>query len=389
MDVKVSVIIPIYNGEKYLEQCIDSILEQTLKEFELICVDDGSTDCTNEILEKYVMRDARVHVYHQSNQYAGVARNTGMKYAKGKYILFLDSDDFFENDMLEKMYDQIECDEADICVCNGYNYDEQNGNFVRGGYLEAKRLPERVPFSIKEEGQIIFNFTTMHLWNKMFRFAFIKEQDVKFKPHRIQEDTGFVMHALSSAKRITVVKDRLFYYRMNTGTSLTDSLSSDVFAGYLAFKEAKQELIARDVYSEKVQRSFANKALGNCMHFFRKLNSFEGYCKLYEKLVNDNGFAELDILDYGEGYYYKEKDYNNFCQMITRKDPFQFLFDFYMETKTTSDNRLRELRKWKEEAKKEKEKRLERERKIEELRSSETFRVGKAVLWLPRKILGK
>lgn len=179
-----SVIIPIYNGEKYLEQCLESILDQTLKEFEVICVDDGSTDGTTRILDKYIMMDQRIQVYHQSNQYAGVARNTGMKYAKGKYILFLDGDDFFENKMLEKMYAQIERDNADICVCDGYKYDDQNGTFVKGiEYLDAKRIPEKVPFSIKEEGEVIFNFTTMHLWNKMFRFAFIKEQGIKFKPY--------------------------------------------------------------------------------------------------------------------------------------------------------------------------------------------------------------
>lgn len=390
MNVKVSVIIPIYNGEKYLKQCIESVLGQTLKEFEVICVDDGSTDSTNEILDKYALMDKRIQVYHQANQYAGVARNTGMKYAKGKYILFLDSDDFFEHDMFEKMYTQIEQDEADICVCDGYNYDEQNGISVKGkGYLDVKRMPKSVPFSIKDEGEIIFNFTTMHLWNKMFRFEFIKEQDIKFKPYRIQEDTGFVIHALSAAKRVTIVKDRLFSYRMNTGTSLTDSLSGDVFAGYLAFKEARQKLVERGVYSEKVQRSFANKALGNCMHFLRKLNSFEGYCKLYEKLVNDNGFAELDIIDCGADYYYKEKDYDCFCQMMSRKDSFQFLFDFYIETKTTRDKRLRELRMWKDKARKEKERRIEQEKEIEKLKKSETFRVGKAVLWLPRKILGR
>lgn len=176
---------------------------------------------------------------------------------------------------------------------------------------------------------------------------------------------------------------------MNTKTSLTDSLSEDIFAGYIAFKEAKRELIERGVYSKEVQKSFANKALGNCLHFLKRLNSFEGYCKLYEKLVKDNGFAELDIIDHGEDYYYKKKDYKSFCQMMRRQDAVQFLFDFYLETKATSDKRLWELKKWKEEAKKEKEKRLVWEKKVEELRDSETFRIGKIVMWLPRKILGK
>ena len=97
---KVSVIMPVYNVEDYLEQCLDSVLAQTLREIEVICVDDGSTDGSGVILEKYQEKDERIRVFHQKNQFAGCARNLGLKHASGKYVIFWDSDDFFELPML-------------------------------------------------------------------------------------------------------------------------------------------------------------------------------------------------------------------------------------------------------------------------------------------------
>ena len=102
-NIEVSVIIPIYNEEPHLRQCLDSILAQTLQEIEVLCVDDGSTDRSPEILQAYASKDNRIYIFRQRNQYAGAARNLGMKYARGRYLSFLDGDDYFEPDMLEKM----------------------------------------------------------------------------------------------------------------------------------------------------------------------------------------------------------------------------------------------------------------------------------------------
>ena len=99
---KISVIIPVYNAEKYLEKCLDSILQQTFREIEVICGDDGSQDASKQILRRYASQDARVIVVEQKNMYAGVARNRGMELAKGKYLIFLDADDFFHPDMLRR-----------------------------------------------------------------------------------------------------------------------------------------------------------------------------------------------------------------------------------------------------------------------------------------------
>lgn len=122
--IKVSVIVPVYNVEKYLKEAMDCIINQTLKEIEIICVDDGSTDSSLDILNKYADKDNRIIILEQENQGAGVARNTGLDIARGEYLSFLDPDDFFELTLLEEFYEKaISCD-ADIVVCGLNTYDE-------------------------------------------------------------------------------------------------------------------------------------------------------------------------------------------------------------------------------------------------------------------------
>ncbi len=403
--VKVSVIIPVYNGEKYLRTCVESILNQSFTDFELICVNDGSTDSTGEILDQYTALDKRVSVYNQENKYAGAARNTGMSYAAGEYLIFLDGDDFFEKELLEKMYCQAAREKADICVCDVWNYDEKSEISKPGkAYLNHKLLPEDIPFSAEDAGNVIFNFTTMHLWNKMFRADFIKQNHIRFKEYRIQEDTGFVMHALSSAGRITIADERLIHYRTNTESSLTDSLTEEPLAGYNAFSEAKRELQSRGVYSEQIQRSFANKALGNCMHFFRKINKADSYDILFHKLVCEGGFIDLDIQDYGDAsYYYDKNAYRKFLKMQECGNAGEYLFFLLNEERESRVNQSvrlnrceEELKAVKKQLKKERQqrKKLESEKKrcedtICQIRQSKTFRAGKAIMWLPRKISGR
>lgn len=114
---KVSVIIPVYNAENYLKECLDSILKQTLQEIEVICVNDGSSDGSLSILNEYVKEDSRLKIISQENQGAGSARNNGLKYAKGLFVIFLDCDDIFEHNMLEIMYSKAILLNLDVCVC--------------------------------------------------------------------------------------------------------------------------------------------------------------------------------------------------------------------------------------------------------------------------------
>ena len=130
-EVKVSVIVPVYNSEAFIRQTAEYILGQSLKDIEIIFVDDGSTDKTREILEEISKTDDRVKVLHQQNSFAGAARNYGFRESSGKYLVFWDADDIFLPEALEKMYDKIVEDDADICICPADYYDNETSKILK------------------------------------------------------------------------------------------------------------------------------------------------------------------------------------------------------------------------------------------------------------------
>ena len=138
--VLISIVIAVYNAEDYLRECLDSVIGQSYENIEVICVDDGSTDSSADIISEYSLKDNRVKLIKQQNQFAGVARNTGMKQAKGEYIIFLDADDFFEPDMIEKAYEDIIIEDSDICVFNSNLFDMETEKFKDYSWAFKKRL---------------------------------------------------------------------------------------------------------------------------------------------------------------------------------------------------------------------------------------------------------
>ena len=219
--IKVSVIVPVYNGEKYLEQCLDSICNQTLQEIEIICVDDGSTDSSWDILNRYKDQDDRIQLYRQQNLYAGVARNTGKSHATGEYLVFWDCDDFFEPDALEKMYDQCQQDQADICVCGVKRYLQDIGiGYTGKNYVNKKRIPEEIPFNIKTNEKYILTFSTVAAWNKMYRHDFVDKWNMDFQALKHANDAFFSACTLCLAEKITIVTKPLVWYRISQSDSL-------------------------------------------------------------------------------------------------------------------------------------------------------------------------
>ena len=124
-EIKVSVIVPVYNGEIYLEECMESILSQSYQNIEVIFVDDGSTDRSAERIQSFQERDHRVELIRQTNQYAGIARNRGFDAATGEYVIFLDADDYFDSSLVEKMVSAMQRNHADIAICKSRGFDEK------------------------------------------------------------------------------------------------------------------------------------------------------------------------------------------------------------------------------------------------------------------------
>lgn len=275
VDPLVSVIIPVYNAEQHLRQCLTSVALQTLDQIEIICVDDGSIDSSPEILQEFASKDSRFVLVKQENKYAGVARNKGMSRARGKYLVFWDADDYFELEALERLYSQCEIDNADIAVCGARQHFVDIDVAVHGSmYLVKKYIPEQMPFSRLTNEEYILNFTTMVVWNKMFRREFVLQRGMEFAASRSNNDVKFVVCALCEAARITIVKEDLITYRRNQGAALTNSLDAKAMDIVNTWVAARDELLQRDVYPQK---SFVNRCAASMVYMLRNLNSYDAY----------------------------------------------------------------------------------------------------------------
>lgn len=211
---KASVIIPVYDVEKYLRQCLDSVLGQTLKEIEIICVDDGSTDKSLEILLEYAAKDKRISVIKQQNLFAGVARNAGLAVARGEFVLFLDSDDFFELNMLERMYNTAQKDGADVVVCGYSEFDDGVQKDVRKCCI-AQDFVKSSPFSPEQKREGL-NCINPSPWNKLFKVKLFREYDIRFENLHSCNDWTAVLSVLVMADKISVLEDLFVHYRINT-----------------------------------------------------------------------------------------------------------------------------------------------------------------------------
>ena len=306
----VSVIISIYNTEKYLRQCLDSVVNQTLREIEIICVNDGSTDNSLDILNEYAAKDKRIKVICKENEGLGAAsaRNLGLTHVSGKYISILDSDDFFELDMLEKMAGRAEETDADIVVCGGMEYDDRNGKRKKAPFiLNTNYVPEKTVFSYKDCPNSIYQLSAGMSWNKLYKRAFLNKHNLRFQRIKFTDDAYFTFAHMALAEKIAVVDELLTYYRINAGSSQTDGLSRYPESAYLQYAKLKESLAAWGIY-EKVKQSFVNYAAVFIRYFYDKISTFEAFEFLHAKLQKEI-FRQLDISGHSKDYFYDERIY--------------------------------------------------------------------------------
>lgn len=310
-NVKVSVIIPVYNAEKYLEKCLDSVTRQTLSEMEIICVDDGSADSSLEILERYAASDPRILIKRQQNLFAGAARNNGMDTAKGKYLVFWDSDDYFEKNALETLYKKCEKEQADICLCGAFTVDGETGKrAVDETFLKRRFLPKGSVFSIKTNPEYIFNMASNTPWQRMFRADFVKAHGLRFQDLRHANDTYFVLCAMFYAERITYTEKPLVNYRTNNALSVTGSASKDPLCAYKAYAAIYEEL-GKAGLSGKALQSFHSKLLSGLIREIMLQTDENGLKTAYYK-IRDEGFAFFGLDKHTEpDYYYFKSDYED------------------------------------------------------------------------------
>ena len=196
---QVSVIIPVYNIERHLRQCLDSVTGQTLTELEIICVDDGSTDGSPEILAEYAAGDGRFQIITQPNGGPGAARNAGMTRATGEYLIFLDSDDWFEPDFLERMVAKAKETGADVTICRAVEFDTDTGAELPSEWMLKERYLPKETFAPEEMAEHIFQFTYGWPWDKLYRAEMVRRAGLFYPPLPNSEDLVFVFQSLTAA----------------------------------------------------------------------------------------------------------------------------------------------------------------------------------------------
>lgn len=314
-DLKVSVILPVYNGEKYLEQCMESIIGQTLREIEIICVDDGSADRSPEILESYVHRDKRIRVVRQKNAGAGAARNTGLSQARGEYLSFLDADDFFEPDMLEQAYRKAKEQNAQVLVFGSDQYRGDLDEFRQVSWtLRKHALPPYRPMNFRTFTENVFKVFVGWTWDKLFEREFVEKYGLKFQEQRTSNDLLFVFTAIVLAERIEIEEKLLAHQRRDNLESLSNTREQSWQCFYSALTALRENLVRYGLYYE-LEQDFINYAL----HFsLWNLNTIQGEKKkeLY-KMLKKRWFRELGITGHKKDYFYDKREYEQYRE-ITR-----------------------------------------------------------------------
>lgn len=315
-DIKVSVIIPVYNVEKYLRQNLKSIAQQTLKEIEIICVDDGSTDSSYKIIEEFAAKDSRFIPVKQKNGGAGAARNNGLRRARGKYLSFLDSDDFFEPNMLEEAYKKAEETKADFVVFNSDQYYEDNKEYKSVSWVvRYPELPPYQPFGRRAMTDNVFKVFVGWAWDKLFNRKWVLENDLWFQEQRTSNDMLFVFSAVAIAKRIAYVeKDKILaHQRRNNKSSLSNTREKSWDCFYNALCALRDRLKTEGIYKE-LERDYINYAL----HFaLWNLNTLAEptHQKLFDKLKNE-WWKDLGVEGKDKDYFYNKKEFEQYEKLF-------------------------------------------------------------------------
>ncbi len=253
--IKVSVIVTVYNSEKYLEKCLDSLQKQTLEDMEFIVIDDGSKDKSFEIMKKYRKKDKRFKIYSKPNEGVGITRNMGQKIAKGEYIGFVDSDDYVSKNYFEELYKTAKKYDADVSVICDYfkfseNYFEKHYTFVRDFIKEEKYFIDDMSFLFGNLGQ---------QWDKIYKKSFLDKYKIRSYEKRLWfEDVYFSSIVALYASRISFTNKTLYFYRYNpSGITQTSYMDRDIFEkGILLYDDLYQIVSKEEFHHNKKEVLF-------------------------------------------------------------------------------------------------------------------------------------
>lgn len=257
MNSLISIVVPIYNVEKYLKKCVDSIINQTYKNLEIILVDDGSPDNCSKICDEYARQDSRIKVIHKENGGLSEARNAGMKIATGEYISFIDSDDWIKSEMIEDMYNRMIEDKSDL-ASSGVLWVDENGVEIRNATVSENCVlnTEQALSELINDGKL-----KQHVWNKLYKTDLIK--NIPFDKGKYHEDVFWSYQVIGKAEKISVEKNSYYYYVQRSESIMGEKYSAKRL-------DALDAMELRCEYTKekfpKLYNNALNVYIGSCMY---------------------------------------------------------------------------------------------------------------------------
>ena len=358
----VSVIIPVYNVESYLPDCIDSLLFQTLKNVEFIFVDDDSNDNTCAIIDAYSRFDSRIKRYSQPHGGAGKARNLGLEHVNTEYVTFLDGDDLLVPTALERLYSKAISSNADIVICGDLIFSEDKTATIKdSSSLRKQYLPDVEVFSWESHPDYLFQISDGQVWGKLFRMDFIKKNSIVFPPLPRTEDAPFTCLALSLAERLTYVDEELVLHRVIAGSnSLEESKDKNPTTSDASLRLQWNNL-CKTGKREVLFKSFVNRAIMGYHYNFSTMKTAAGFYSLYDAFKSTMNEIFMIPFDSDDMIYDKSKA--AYLKEIYDSESVQeYLYGIVIKKNNNSD--------------------------LDMLYNSYALKIGKIIVWFPRKLHG-
>jgi len=326
----ISIIMPVYNTEAFLRETVATIQAQTFGDFEVVCVDDGSTDSSLEILREVMAEDPRFRLLQQENAGAGAARNYGFTEARGEYAIFLDSDDLFSPELLEKLHNAIVEGNADIAACN-FSKLWPDGRITQHEGVHTRWIPEGLTvFNYRDTPDYIMRVINPTPWNKLYRSAFIREKGLKYEEISSTNDITFAAVSVAAAERVTYIKDSLVRYRVGHAGTISSTKSKKLNNATIAINSAVRQAKMLP-YADLIHNAILSFVVDNfivclCNHIkdFSDPKAAEFYQMVHE-VYNQEEFAHVDPRTLHNPKQYREfctvrkHDYETMKQLISRK----------------------------------------------------------------------
>ena len=334
---KVSVIVPFHNVEKYISKCLTSLIYQSLDDIEIICINDASTDDSKNIVQHYIENDKRIILLNVNNMSGqSYARNLGLEVASGEYIGFVDSDDWVELDMFEKMYNKAKSADSDITMCQAQLYDDKEQTFYTNDYYSLKLLGKYgdnvfTPDETKDE---ILNINVV-LWNKIYKREFLQNISVKFQNGYIYEDLPFFFETYLKAQRINILWEAPYYYRQNRQFSTMQNSDKKVY-DRIPMVERTYNVLKQASFFEEKKAEIISWIIDDIFHRYTLLEDryYEDYFAKMKEF-----FQKIELTAEDEQELAKSYCYDEFKNVLERS--YYGFWNFLVEKYKTSNKRIK------------------------------------------------